>query len=316
MHKVNSQPLNLRSLDLNLLVILHQLLQCRQITEAAARLNMSQPAVSRALQRLRQTFDDPLLVRTSLGYDLSPRARAIAADLAAILQGVERIVATPDFDPATAAGTLNIYGVDPDVISFMPSLFARIQRQAPGITVKIRSEPRDHFELLDSGEVHLALTAMAPTRALNQYHGMALGRANPICIMRRNHPLADKPLTLERYLSASHGLITVTGQGPGAVDAQLASLGKYRRVALQLSNFAAVAAFCEGCDLLFVLPENIARSIAKGREIRLTAVPEELAGVYNEFSLFWHERHHKDPLVSWVRGQLRELLEETSADPE
>ncbi|WP_241235026.1 LysR family transcriptional regulator [Amphritea opalescens] len=116
------REVNLRSVDLNLLVILQKLLETRHVTHAAEQLSMSQPAVSRALQRLRSTFDDPLLVKTAQGFDLSARGADILPRLQRLTDGVKELIAEPVFDPASAVDVVRVYGLDLEVVCFCCSV--------------------------------------------------------------------------------------------------------------------------------------------------------------------------------------------------
>lgn len=304
------REVNLRSVDLNLLVVLQQLLETRHVTRAAELLHMSQPAVSRALQRLRATFDDPLLVRTTQGYDLSARAEELLPRLQELLAGLTKLIAEPEFNPAEAEDVVRVYGLDLEVACFVSPLIQVLRREAPKMRLEVRTEPRDHFELLERGDVHFCLTGMSPKTAEDQYRRLLISQTNSVCVMSADHPLADSELTLEGYLTASHGLVSITGHGPGFVDDRLAALGKKRHLALRLSNFMTVADFCENTDLLFVLPEVVAQRVARGRNVVLKHVPEELRSSSINFYLYWHERYHRDPMCVWIRQQMMQYLQQ------
>ncbi len=295
---------NLRTLDLNLLIILQALLEVRHVTRASEKLNMSQPKVSRALQKLRDAFDDPLLVRTLDGYDLSARAERIQPELKQILQNLERMVAEEQFDPATSRDTVRIYAVDLEVIAFLPKLLARLREQAPNMTLDIRSEPRDHFDLLEAGEVHFSLSGKEPTNMLDQYRMMPLASSGLVCMMSANHPLADRPLVLEEYLDCYHGYVSITNEGPAMIDKFLKTMGRSRALSTRLPNFTSAAFFCEATDVIVALPEIIAPMLTQGRNLIVKPLPEEIVLKETEFRLYWHERHHQDPMCRWVRSQL------------
>lgn len=302
------REVNLRSIDLNLLVVLQQLLETRHVTRAAERLHMSQPAVSRALQRLRNTFGDTLLVRTTQGYDLSTRGQQLLPRLQELLDGISQLVTEPSFDPASAEDVVRFYGLDMEVACFLPQFMSIIRSEAPKMRLEIRSEPRDQFEMLEQGDVHFTITGMTPKTVADQYRRLLLAQTNTVCLMSKDNPLAGKELTLDNYVAASHGLVSITGQGPGVIDQRLSELGRKRQLALRLPNFMTAADYCENSDLLFVLPEIVARRITSGRNIISKPVPAELAGQPVSFSLYWHERHHRDPMCIWVRQKIMEAV--------
>lgn len=303
------REVNLRSVDLNLLVILQQLLETRHVTRAAELLHMSQPAVSRALQRLRDTFDDQLLVRTTHGYDLSARGQALLPHLQDLMSGITQLVTAPSFDPSSSEDVVKFYGLDLEVACFLPQLMTVIRREAPHMRMEIRSEPRDQFEMLENGDVHFTITGISPKTNEDQYRRLLLAQTGTVCLMSADNPLTKGKLTLDKYVAASHGLVSITGLGPGMIDHHLAEMGRKRHLALRLPNFMTAAEYCENSDILFVLPEIVARKIAKGRNIVLKPVPEELSSRSVSFSLYWHERHHRDPMCIWIRQKIMENIQ-------
>ncbi|MBN3563074.1 LysR family transcriptional regulator [Aliamphritea spongicola] len=303
------REVNLRSIDLNLLVVLLALLETRHVTRAADRLHMSQPAVSRALQRLRGTFDDELLVRTTAGYDLSARAVSLLPKLQTLLDDTAQLIAEPEFIPAQARDVVRFYGLDLEACCFLPSLMKVLQEEAPQMRLEMRSDPRNHFDLLEEGDVHFTITALSPSRSESQYRRLLMAQTHTVCLMGEHHPLVNQELTLEKYLAASHGIVSVTGQGMGIIDERLETLGKSRHLGLRLSNFMSVADFCETTDLLFVLPELIAKRIVDGRRVIYREVPAPLHSANINFYLYWHERYHRDPMCIWVRQQLMQSLQ-------
>lgn len=298
------QNLNLRTLDLNLLLILQTLLEVRHVTRASEKLNMSQPKVSRALQKLRGAFNDPLLVRTLDGYDLSARAERLQPELNQILGSLERMVAQEVFDPATSRDRIKVYAVDLEVVAFLPKLLARLREHAPHMMLDIRSEPRDHFDLLADGEVHFSLSGSVPTVMQDQFRMMPLGQSNMVCMMSRTHPLAGKPMTLDDYLDCFHGYVSITNEGPAIIDAYLSGLGRSRQLTTRLPNFTSAAYFCESSDLVVAIPDIIASMVTKGLDVVVQPLPAEIALPSTQFTLYWHERYHNDPMCQWVRRVL------------
>lgn len=304
--------MHLRNIDLNLLVVLQALLEQRHVTRAAERLNMSQPAVSRALSRLRRTFNDPLLVRTSTGYDLSARAFMLKPQLEQLLGSLEKLVSPPRFDPGKSNDTVRIYGLDPEVSIILPHLFALMRREAPEMFLDIRSEPRGQFELLDTGEVHFALTAFTPRSGLEHYRRLRVEVPQFVVLMHEDHPLARQPLTLDNYLAAPHGMVSITGRGSALVDRALSETGRKLYTPLRLSSFANVAQFCETGGVLFHLPRVFAEQACKGRPLVVREPPLELGIESPTTYLYWHERHHHDPMCQWVREQVRTMVKQSA----
>lgn len=301
---------NFRAFDLNLLVVLRQLLEDRHVSRAGEQLGMSQPAVSRALQRLRTMFDDPLLVRTAHGYALSARAEALLPELTQWLEDAERLIAGPVFDPATSAHVVRFYGPEPEVGWFLPALFERMRRLAPGMVLEVKSEPRDHFGLLERGEVHFVLSPFEPSASTVQLHSLCLAPLTFALVMRADNPLAEVPLSIERIAAASHGLVSLTGRGAGMVENDLVAQGQLvpgqqLSQPLRLSSFTSIAAFCERSDMVFRLPRQFAEELARGRDLLVRAAPPQTSSEVTHVYLYWHERFHKDPMCLWIREQLK-----------
>lgn len=304
--------MNLRTVDLNLLVVLQGLLEERHVSRAAERMNMSQPAVSRALQRLRELFDDPLLVRTPQGYDLSARAAGLLPKLDQLLEGADRLISGPKFDPSTSTQIVRFYGPDPEISAYLPALFQQMRQAAPHMSLEVRSDPMDHFALLERGEVHFVFTPYEPSANTGQLRSMTVERLEFGIVMSADNPLAKCRLTMKRYLAASHGFVSLTGRGAALMEQDLADKGHLQRgqklsIPLYLSSFTSIASFCERSDLLFHLPRRFAEEMAQGRNL---VVRDELPGLEPRFShvyLYWHERFHRDPMCVWVREQLKAL---------
>ena len=298
------REVNLRSVDLNLLTILQVLLEEQHVTRAAQRLHMSQSAVSRALQRLRLMFNDPLLVKVVDGYSLSSRANKIATELTLTLQAMSRVIREPEFDLATNKSTIRLAGVDLEGWINMPELVAEVLQQAPKVRLEISSNPADYFALLGSAEVDLLVSGMAPVGAKEYFHCAKLGSSELAVMMGKNNPLAKEPLDLDKYLSAEHGYVALTGKGPTFTDDQLESMGLKRNVVLKISHFLSVVDYCERTDILFMLPIELITGWFEGRDVVIKPLPKQLFKAKAEFYLYWHARSHHDPLHRWIRDKI------------
>jgi DNA-binding transcriptional LysR family regulator len=297
------REVKLTNIDLNLLVILLELLKTKHMTQASKNLNMSQSAVSRAFGRLKSTFNDPLLIRTPDGYKLSHKANSILPELINIISGIQNIIDEPEFDPKTAIGTVKFFGVDLEIISYLPNLFAKIQEKAPGVQLSVLTGTQNHFELLQKGDVHFSMSGMKTNQALLKK--TILSEEKAVCVMRKGHPLENENLTLKKYLTCKHGIINLTGEGLGPVDKKLQALGHKREITIRLPNFTSAAYFCEESDILFLMPENIAKEITQRHELVIKDPPKELKRSKSRFFLYWHESNHNNPLCMWIRQQMK-----------
>ncbi|WP_245944324.1 LysR family transcriptional regulator [Marinospirillum perlucidum] len=300
--------MDLSGLDLNLLPVLDALLETRHVSRAAESLGRSQPAVSRALARLRAGLDDPLLVKTAGGYDLSSRAKELQPRLKELLEQMQELVQPRSFDPATDTSLIRLTGLDLELAIYFPKLVKQLRRKAPHMRLETVRQELDSFSMLDRDEVHFSFSGLQPSRVEHSLHRRMIDQMPLRCVMSENHALAKKPMTAEEFAAAPHGLVSITGKGPGSMDAVLQEQGLSRRVMLRLSSFMSVADFCEDTDLIFTLPQRLAERLASERRLSLRPLPAELEQPPVSFYLYWHSRYHLDPRMIWIREQLNEAL--------
>jgi DNA-binding transcriptional LysR family regulator len=294
---------NLRDVDLNLLRAFDAVLQEKSVTGAAARLGLTQPAVSNALARLRALFGDALFVRTSVGMDATPFARELGEPVRQALALLESALAHgPGFDPATSSRAFRFYMSDLGQIEFLPPLIERAQRVAPGVRLEAIALDVEGIEgALAAGSLDLAVGFLPglgpPVRRLQLF------RDPYVCLMRRDHPI--KTLSKKNFLAASHALVSYRG-GHRVIEEALERAGLARRIALRVPHFTVVPMVLERTDLILVLPERVAKVFERqGRMKYLPApVPIPLADV----GVFWHERFDADAGNRWLREQLLELF--------
>lgn len=292
---------HIQDLDLNLLRALDALLAERHVTKAAARIGISQPAMSHALARLREVFKDPLFVRTNAGMVPTPRAEAAIAPLGRALEELGRVVAPPSaFDPATAKATFRIGSADYVELVLFPPVLAAMWKAAPGIDVRLMPYAGVGTELLEEDRVDMIV---GPTQARNERRGIFVQRLFKerfVCVVRKNHPRVGKRLTLDTFVSLPHALISPRGERGGIVDDALARVGKKRRVAVTLPHFLVAPFVVRETDVVLTLAERIVRAIPH-TDLEVFAPPPELGLEGFEMSLLWHERRRADPSHAWLR---------------
>ncbi|MEQ8292772.1 MAG: LysR family transcriptional regulator [Roseovarius sp.] len=298
--------LELRNVDLNLLVMLGVLLEERSVTRAAGRLNMSQPAVSRALGRLRMAFADPLLVEDRGGYCLSARAEDIQPRLKRLLADAGDLMSAREFVPADAVGTIRLLMPDLEATTLAPSLLARLQAEAPALDLEIHPLAGPVFEALgsDTADALIGVIGDAPSGI----HARALYDDRYVTLMRRDHPARGLDLTLERYLDLGHIAVSVAGTGRSAVDEALAELGQTRRVQVRVPSFLAALEIAARSDLLLTIPSSLARTEAARDRLDARPPPLPLAGF--TMRLLWHARHQESPRHIWLRNMIVEVAKE------
>ncbi|WP_074013844.1 LysR family transcriptional regulator [Candidatus Sodalis sp. SoCistrobi] len=293
-------PTDIRQMDLNLLKTLDVLLDERNVTRAAQRLALTQPAVSGMLTRLRDSFDDPLFVRTQRGIVPTLRALALAAPVKQLLGDVEGMLKPPTFQPATACATLTFAATDYALRAVVVPLMTMLRQQAPGIRVAVVAV--DHGRLqtqFEQGDIDIAL--LTPETTPPDLHSHVLFQESYVCVMRAGHPDAvSGRLSLDRFCALDHALVSYSNGGfTGATDRALADLGLTRRVALAVNSFLVLPDILRSNDLIAIVPRRLARH-AEG--LVTLAPPLAIPGFSK--TAVWHERTHRDPAQRWVRETL------------
>lgn len=291
------REVNLRRIDLNLLVVLEALLEEKGVTRAAGRLGMSQPAVSRALSRLRALFGDALLADGQSGYRLTPRAEEIRPTLRTILSGVGTMLEATPFDPATASGQVRLLMVDLETAALAPPLLARLASEAPALDLDIVPPGPAVLATLESDAVDAVVGVIDEAPAGIRRRRLYDDRF--VTLMRAEHPAAGRLLDLDAYLELGHIVVSVTGEGSAPVDIALARLDRRRRVRARVPSFLAAVEIAARTDLIMTLPASLARTAAgMGRFI---ALPPPLDLARFTMSLLWHTRRQDEPRHIWLR---------------
>jgi DNA-binding transcriptional LysR family regulator len=301
--------MDMRGLDLNLLIPLRALLTERHVTRAAEKLGITQPAMSASLARLRTLFGDQLLVRGPRGLAPTARAQQILDQLDQVVAVIERLVALPtEFVPDTSRRTFTLIGTDFIETLLLPSLMADLAIEAPGLQVVFRPpDPKSLEALMSEGEVDLAVGYLpyAPKGLITSvaFHDRF------VCIARRNHPqLTTDQFPLEQFVDLQHvqALPRDLTMYAMPIDAALGALGFVRRVALWNPSFQALPAIVAKTDLVATVPQRLAMHAAQTLPIAVYDPPLSLPTV--DFSLYWHARSHEDSGHKWLRAKIAALL--------
>jgi DNA-binding transcriptional LysR family regulator len=307
--------MNIRRADLNLLAVFEVLMQERNVTRAAARLGLSQPAVSAALGRLRESLGDALLVRSGHGMRPTPRAEQLGRSLSQALDSVERALALgATFVPAKAARSFTLMLSDIGEITYLPRLIQRVQRDAPGIALSVRRLSRSRMsDELGVGSIDLALGWVdRPPDDIRQHR---LFDEAFVCILRSGHPRIGRRLTLPRFASEWHLVVgryereseNFFRSLDGNLVRELAAKGVNRKVALRVPDFLAVPNIISSTDLLCVVPRRLAEVYAAYGQVRFVQLPVR-SGSFR-VAQFWHKRFDHDQGNQWLRGLIAELFE-------
>ena len=294
---------DIRKLDLNLLVALKVLLEERNVSRAANQLSLTQPTVSGMLARLRIVFDDPLFVRTQHGMVPTPRAEALKAPLERLLSDAGRLVGQQVFDPETQQADFRISANDYLQSTVLVPLVQAMRSESPGARLSIRNQEVTHLErMLAHGELDLAVTT--PEFVDQSLQTQFLYREEYVCAVRQSHPIRSSRVSLERFLSFDHVLVSPSeGHFRGPVDDVLDELDVKRRVALSVPSFLILLQILQTDDVIALVPKRLLTR--RPHSLRLIRPPIDVPG-FDVISA-WHSRSDEDPAHLWLRGRLAEV---------
>ncbi len=315
--------MQLNRIDLNLLVYLDALLRERNVTQAAHTLNLSQPAMSNGLRRLRDLFDDPLLVRTSDGMTPTERALELEPLVRDVLTNIERAVQPKSaFEPESASRVFRIMASDYAESTLLPGVLGKLRTQAPGLTLDIMTPSDVSFLDVERGKVDMVINRFDIMP--QSFHQIPLWNDTFSCLLSPNNPvLAD--FTLDSYLQASHVWVSKTGMGVGVgvdpddvqrlgwVDAALNRLGKKRQIRVFTRHYQAAMTLAEQNDLIVTLPTRAAELQGNNPRVVLRAPPLDIPPL--ELKMAWSPLLQHNPANRWLRRLIVETAREMDGQP-
>ncbi|MDB5940009.1 MAG: hypothetical protein JWP77_2373 [Polaromonas sp.] len=310
--------MDIRKLDLNLLLAFDALMQDGNLTRAGLRLGLSQPSMSHALARLRKIAGDPLFVRVPSGMEPTPFSQQIAGTVReglALLQGALDGAAV--FDPASCNRTFQILMSDIGEMVYLPRLIAKLNSVAPDINLRILQLPRESYQdAFLSGEADLAIGFLPALKA--GFYQQRLFEDSYVCLARKDHPRVGNALTLEQFSNESHILVEPAGSRYSSVALQsstttfierhLADQGLSRRIALHVSHFMVVPELVQQTDLLATVPSYLIAYMRPMPRLKLLPLPLPIPTPRFEIKQFWHQRNHNDAANRWLRRLIGELF--------
>ena len=311
---------NFRTLDLNLLKVFDVVMVERNVTRAATRLAMTQPAVSNALRRLREATHEELFVPGSSGVTPTPHAQNLWPTVRASLDQLHDAFEPQGFDPRTDARSFTLAMADATAALVVPELVAALHAEQARVDLQIVPlNSRDPRAMLEQGQADVALGFFPDVRAALAAEGdgsllrlQALYSSEYSCVMRKGHPLGKAgALTLAAYCAADHLRVSFAGRPRGYVDEALAKLGLRRRVMITVSNFFTAGAVVHQSDLLTVLPRSFVPATGFASQLALVALPFEMPGI--EVGLLWHRRHERDTAQRWLRQTVERVAAKVAA---
>lgn len=294
--------MHISRLDLNLLVVFESVYAQGSISRAADVLHLSQPAVSHALRRLRQAYDDELFVRQGRQMFPTPRARQIRPVVQQALGAVQTTLRPESrFDAAHANHSFTLGMRDLVEALVVPDLAACFQQHAPQVRWSTRQVPRREMELeLGAGRLDLAFDVLLPLGP--RVRQCRLLADQYVVLARKQHPQLRRGLSLSRYLSAQHIAVSSRSSGPAIEDFELSRLGHQRDVVMRCQHFFVARQTVAQTDLLLTLPRRYAAQAGFAQGLRIHPMPIDLPPL--AVHLYWHESQEDDPANRWLREQV------------
>jgi DNA-binding transcriptional LysR family regulator len=300
---------NLGRLDINLLLVFDALLEQRSVTSAARSLGLTQAGVSHALARLRQSLGDQLFVRTKHGMQPTPRALSLAAPLSDALVRLNLALSPSDFDPSRSTETFRLLASDYFATLVLPGLIRRLQREAPLIDVRVvPNSYGDVSELIKNNEIHFAagLFKNRMSGSLGRHCDvLTLFDDSYVCVMRKDHPLAEKQMSKKAYLACNHILFSPTGNAEFGVERYLRPLGIRRHISLITCHYLAAPAIVQDSDLVLTISSRIAGLYVDKFGLHMKPLPFKLPST--PVQLVWNSRFNSYPPYSWFRSLILDL---------
>lgn len=300
--------------DLNLLVVLDALLEERNVTRTGDRLHIGQPAVSAALKRLRDYFEDDLLVQTGRRLEPTPLAESLAAPVRdALLRARAAIALRPSFDPAAAANLFVICASDYTISVLLARAVGKLAARAPGVRFDLRRPPLEIEETFARGDIDLLVMPEQYARTLDHPRHELL-RDDHVCMVSADHPLTAEDLTLERYFSLGHVAVRLGDEASLAFEEWfLPRYGRQRRVECTVDYFGALPLLIVGTRRLATVHERLARDMAKRFPVKLLPAPFQMQPLVE--IMVWPRYRDQDPAHRWLRERIIDASAEADDAP-
>lgn len=291
--------MDLKDLDLNLLVVFNELQKHGRVAAVAQSLGISQPGVSNALGRLRKLLGDELFLRTARGMVPTPYAQSLARPIADALGALHSTLnARASFDPRGSERGFVIGVNDVGESYFLPRLMRTLEGMAPGVTIRtVRTTSMDVKDEMERGRVDMAMGFLPALKA--GFFQRRLFRQPYVCIFRHDHPLARSGVSIRQFRAAEHVAIVSEGTGHGVVDEVIERAGIRRRLRLTVPHFMAVGPVLQATDMIAVVPRRFADCACKPFGLATAPCPVKIPE--SVINVFWHARNHRDPANQWLR---------------
>lgn len=291
--------MKLAGFDLNLLLVFDAMMQERHTSKAGQRIGMSQPAVSKALSRLRYHLKDDLFIRSPKGMSPTPLALQMYGEVRTALQKLDAVLNPSDFDPATSDWEFRVVVNEYIASTFWPRLTAIIRERAPNVDLRLLPSVGRGFDQLDQYQADFIISPLPEVP--DRFETAALHEDRFLLIMRADHPLATGEMTLARYSEALHLMVSIRGDDRSFVDDMLSHHGLSRRVALTINTFSTGPRIVAETDLIMTVPARLADEVIGRGPLVTRPLPPEINNQPSEILLAWHKGLATHSAHDWFR---------------
>jgi DNA-binding transcriptional LysR family regulator len=296
-----------RSLDLNLLVVFDALFEEKSVTAVAKRLQMSQPAVSFALKKLRKSLGDELFIRAHNQMQPTPRAIYLHGHVRQVIATIEQDIFQPTtFDPRSARRTFSLSLSDIGELVFLPPLLERLRGEAPLTDIRCLSMPPERLaQAMESGEIDLAIGYFPDVQGTGFYQQRLFGHPF-VCLLRSNHPTIGDAISLEQFLEAEHAVVAQPGRSQEVFEKLMSGSGLQRRIRLRSPHYTSLPWIIANSDLITIVPRAVGALCERLSGLKMIPAPLEIPSI--DLKQFWHRRQHAEPATQWLRSVVAELF--------
>lgn len=298
--------MQLKDIDLNLLLVFHELLIEKRVSKVAQKLGMTQPGISNALKRLRILLGDELFLRTARGMEPTPYAASLAISIGQSLEVIRSTLnQKPNFDPETNEHRFMVRMTDIGEIYLLPRLMDHLAKQSPNITIStVRDVGLNLQEQMELGQIDLAIGLLPHLKT--GFFQRKLFHQRYVCMFRKGHPLDGDAMSLAKFKNAEHVVVVSEGTGHLQVDETIERQGIKRNVKLMVPHFVALGHILSATDLIATVPEKYAKECIEPFGLKYVKHPVQLPEI--DINIFWHAKFNKDPANQWLRNQFVEIF--------
>jgi DNA-binding transcriptional LysR family regulator len=298
--------MDIRSLDLNLLVVFNAMFEHQNVTKAGEALRLSQPAMSAAVARLRAVFDDPLFVRTGSAMAPTPKAQVLSEPIKQVVSVIQSDILVPQFfDPLKSNRTFSLVTPDIAEVNFLPRLLNALALKSPAVNLKTLAMPRDAAaSALESGTAEMAIGYFPDLHKPGFYQQKLISNSH-VCLIRKNHESIGSTMTETQFTQALHAVVKPDGR-EHVFEQFLQRKAIKRRVVVELSHFMSLLPIIETSNLIATVPKDLADFFVQHGEVRYVDTPMQSPVI--DVHLFWHQRFQRDPAHMWLKQVIQDLF--------